>query len=152
MFCFLNERTNKLNGWFHVTLLLRLLSRYLIYVHTAGLNVQLKFFTDIHLFCVAVHIIQPPSDAGVNSLRFRWKHDLTVMTRFSWVSLQGATVAAVFAAVLTTALPVNVHILWDFRDPFHQGATEALLGIAFLLEVRVVGEHLLTLVDLQLGV
>lgn len=57
-----------------------------------------------------------------------------------------------FAAVLTTALPVYVHGLWDLCYPFHQGATQTFLGVALLLEVRVVGEHLLTFVDLELGI
>lgn len=75
-----------------------------------------------------------------------------MVTRFKGVSPQGAAVAAVFAAILTAALPVDVHGLRDLRDPFHQGAAEAFLGVPLLLEVRVVGEHLLTLVDFQLGV
>lgn len=82
----------------------------------------------------------------------RWDHDLTMVARFKWVSSQGAAVAAVFAAVLTTALPVYVHGLRDLCYPFHQGAAESFLGVALLLEVRVVGEHLLTFVDFQLGV
>lgn len=75
-----------------------------------------------------------------------------MVTRFKWVSPQGAAVAAVFAAVLTTALAVYVHGLWDLCYPFHQGASQTFLGVALLLEVRVVGEHLLTFVDFQLGV
>ncbi|TNN81427.1 hypothetical protein EYF80_008199 [Liparis tanakae] len=39
----------------------------------------------------------------------RWRRALTVMTGFERVSPQGAAVAAVFAAVLATALPVNTH-------------------------------------------
>jgi len=75
-----------------------------------------------------------------------------VMTGFKRVSPQGAAVAAVFAAVLTTALPVYVHAFWDLCYPFHQGATQTFLRVAFLLEMRVVGEHLLMFVDFQLGI
>ena len=93
------------------------------------------------------------SAASVSGFRVnRWSHDLTVMTRFKWVSPQGAAVAAVFAAVLTTALPVYVHALWDLCYPFHQRAAQTFLRVAFLLEVRVVGEHLLVFVDFQLGI
>lgn len=45
-----------------------------------------------------------------------------------------------------------MHGLRDLCYPFHQGAAQAFLGIALLLEVRVVGEHLLPFVDFQLGV
>lgn len=82
----------------------------------------------------------------------RCNRDLTMVARFKWVSPQGAAVAAMFAAVLTTALPVYVHGLRDLRYPFHQGAAKTFLGVALLLEVRVVGEHLLTFVDFQLGI
>lgn len=75
-----------------------------------------------------------------------------MVARFKRVSPQGAAVAAVFAAVLTAALPVYVHGLWDLCYPFHQGASQTFLGVALLLEVRVVGEHLLAFVDFQLGV
>lgn len=71
---------------------------------------------------------------------------------FKRVPPQGAAVAAVFAAVLAAALPVQVHGLRDLCYPFHQGAAETFLGIALLLQVRVVGEHLLPFIDFQLGV
>lgn len=74
------------------------------------------------------------------------------MARFKRVPPQGAAVAAVLAAVLSAALPVDVHVLRDLRDPFHQGAAQAFLGVALFVEVRVVGQHLLAFVDLQLGV
>ncbi len=77
----------------------------------------------------------------------RWNCDLTVVTRFKWVSPQSAAVAAMFAAVLTAALPVYVHGLWDLCDSFHQGAAQTFLRVALLLEVRVVGKHLLTFID-----
>lgn len=72
--------------------------------------------------------------------------------RFTQVPPQSAAVAALFTAVLATALAVYVHGLWDLCYPFHQGATQAFLGVALLLKVRVVGEHLLAFVDFQLGV
>lgn len=56
------------------------------------------------------------------------------------------------AAVLSAALTVQVHVLRDLRDPLHQGAAQTFLGVALLVEVRVVGQHLLAFVDLQLGV
>lgn len=74
------------------------------------------------------------------------------MARLKRVSPQGAAVAAVFAAVFSAALPVDVHVLRDLRDPFHQGAAQTFLGVALLVEVGVVGQHLLAFVDLQLGV
>lgn len=77
---------------------------------------------------------------------------LTVVARLKGISPQGAAVAAVFAAIITTALPVQVHSLWDLCYPFHQRATQTLFGVALLLKVRVVGKHLLTFVDFQLGV
>lgn len=55
-----------------------------------------------------------------------------------------------FAAFFAAALAVKVDGLWDLCDSFHQGATQAFFGVAFLLEVRVVCEHLLAFVDLQL--
>lgn len=79
-------------------------------------------------------------------------HELTVLARFKRIPPQRAAVAAVLAAVLATALPVKVHGFRDLRDPLHQGAAQAFLGVALLLEVRVVGQHLLVFVDLQLGV
>lgn len=82
----------------------------------------------------------------------RWNQGLTVMTRFKGVSLQGAAVAAMFTAVLATTLAVYVHRLWDLCYSFHQGAAQAFLGVALLLEMRVIGKHLLTFVDFQLGV
>lgn len=82
----------------------------------------------------------------------KWNHDLTVVTRLKWVSPQSAAVAAMFAAVFTAALPVYVHVLWDLCYPFHQGAAQPFLGVSLLLKVRVVGKHLLTFVDFQLGV
>lgn len=74
------------------------------------------------------------------------------MARFKRVSPQGAAVAAVLAAILSAALPMDVHVLRDLGDTLHQGAAQAFLGIALLVEVRVVGQHLLAFVDLQLGV
>lgn len=74
------------------------------------------------------------------------------MGRFERVSPQGAAVAAVLAALLSAALPVDVHVLRDLRDPFHQGAAQTFLGVALLVEVRVVGQHLLAFVDLQLSI
>lgn len=74
------------------------------------------------------------------------------MARVRRVSPQGAAVAAVLAAVLPAALPVEVHVLRDLRDALHQGAAQTFLGVALLVEVRVVGQHLLAFVDLQLGV
>lgn len=71
---------------------------------------------------------------------------------FKMVPPQGAAVAAMFTAVLATALSVYVHGLGDLRYPFHQGAAEPFLGVALLLQVRVVGEHLLTFVDFQLSI
>ena len=62
-----------------------------------------------------------------------------MMARLKWISPQGAAIAAMFTAIFTTALAVNVHGLWDLCNSFHQGATQAFLGVAFLLEVRVVG-------------
>lgn len=78
--------------------------------------------------------------------------DLTVVTRFEWVPPQRAAVAAVLTPVLAAALAVDVHALRDLGYPLHQRAAQAFLGVALLLEVRVVGEHLLTLVDFELGV
>lgn len=77
------------------------------------------------------------------------------LTMESWIKRvppQSAAFAAVFAAVLAAALAVDVHGLWDLCDALHQGATQAFLGVALLLKVGVVGQHLLTFVDLQLGV
>lgn len=74
------------------------------------------------------------------------------MTWLKWISPQGAAVAAVFAAVIAAALAVDVHALWDLGYPLHQGAAQAFLRVSLLLEVRVVGEHLLPFVDFQLGV
>lgn len=71
---------------------------------------------------------------------------------FKQVPSQRAAVAAVLAAVLPAALPVEVHGLRDLRDALHQRAAQALLGVALLLQVGIVGEHLLVFVDLQLGV
>lgn len=73
-----------------------------------------------------------------------------MVTGFKRVPLQGAAVAAVLAAVLAAALAVDVHRLWDLCDSFHQRAAQAFLGVALLLEMRIVGQHLLTFVDLQL--
>lgn len=75
-----------------------------------------------------------------------------MVARLIVVFPQGASVAAVLAAVITAALAVQVHGLRDLRYASHQGATQAFLGVALLLEVRVVGQHLLSFVDLQLGV
>ena len=74
------------------------------------------------------------------------------MTGFKRVPLQGAAVAAVLAAVLAAALAVHVHGLWDLCDPLHQRTAQAFLGAAFLLEMRVVCEHLLAFIDLQLSI
>jgi len=49
------------------------------------------------------------------------------MSRLKRVPPQGAAVAAVFAAVVTAALAVYVHGLWDLCYPPHQGATQAFL-------------------------
>lgn len=77
---------------------------------------------------------------------------LTVMARLTGVSPQSAAVAAVFTPILATALAVYVHGLWDLCYALHQRATQAFLGVALLLKVRVVGKHLLAFVDFQLGV
>lgn len=71
---------------------------------------------------------------------------------FKQVPPQCAAVAAVLAAVLAAALPVKVHGLRDLCDALHQRAAQALLGVALLLQVGIVGEHLLVFVDFQLGV
>lgn len=57
-----------------------------------------------------------------------------------------------FAAVITATLAVDVHGLWDLRYPLHQRASQTFLGVALLLEVGVVGQHLLALVHFQLRV
>lgn len=75
-----------------------------------------------------------------------------MLARFKRIPPERAAVAAVLAAVLATALPVKVYGFRDLRDPLHQGAAQAFLGVTLLLEVRVVGQHLLVFVDLQLGV
>lgn len=75
-----------------------------------------------------------------------------MLARFKQVPPQRAAVAAVLAAVLAAALPVEVHGLRDLRDALHQRAAQALLGVALLLQVGIVGEHLLVFVDFQLGV
>lgn len=77
---------------------------------------------------------------------------LTVMARFKGVSPQSTAVAALFAAIFSAALAVKVHCLRDLCNPFHQGASQAFFGIALLLEVWVVGKHLLVFVDFKLGV
>lgn len=75
-----------------------------------------------------------------------------MLAGFKQVPPQRAAVAAVLAAVLAAALPVEVHCLRDLRDALHQRAAQALLGVALLLQVGIVGEHLLVFVDFQLGV
>ena len=67
------------------------------------------------------------------------------------VSPQGAAGAALL--VVPAALPVHVlQALRDLCDAAHQRAAQTLLGAALLLQVGVVGQHLLPLVHLQLGV
>lgn len=80
------------------------------------------------------------------------------MTRVGWVKGVLSKVAPVApmlttVTILTTAMAaVPVHSLWDLSDAPHEGAAQALLGAALLLEMGVVGQHLLALVDLQLDV
>lgn len=90
----------------------------------------------------------------IKRAKCNFRDDLTVLIALQVVSSQSAAVATVLAAAVfsATLAVVHVHGLRDLRDPFHQGATEALFGIAFLLEVGVVGQHLLAFVDFQLGV
>lgn len=86
-------------------------------------------------------------------IRFpRWSGGLTLMARLKRVSPQRAALAAVLAAIVSAALAVQVHGLWDLCDAFHQGAAQSFFGVAFLLKVRIIGKHLLPLVDLQLGI
>lgn len=82
----------------------------------------------------------------------RWTQRLTVMTWLTRIPPQGAAVAAVLAAVLATTLSVHVHGLGDLGYALHQGAAQAFLGAALLLEVRIIRKHLLAFVDFQLGV
>lgn len=61
-------------------------------------------------------------------MRFYWGIcGLTLMARLKWVPSQRAAFAAVLAAIISAALAVQVHGLWDLCDPFHQGAAQAFL-------------------------
>lgn len=83
------------------------------------------------------------------------------LDRLSWVSriegvlLQHAdavTVASVFSRLLVFPAALSMHRLWNLSDAPHQRTTQTFLGAPLLLEMRVVRQHLLPLVNLQLGV
>lgn len=77
------------------------------------------------------------------------------MGRVEGIPSKGAAVAPVLTTVtfLTAAIAaMSVQGLRDLSEALHERAAQALLGAALLLEMGVVGQHLLALVDLQLDV
>ena len=69
------------------------------------------------------------------------------------VGVEGVPAQRAAGLLVAAALPVDVlQAVRELRDAAHQRAAQPLLGAALLLQVGVVGQHLLPLVHLQLGV